>query len=233
MVFLRKLGKFTLKFAFWYFIASVVLVALLRFVPVYFTPLMLKRVVENVSSDKKMNFSRDWTPIEDISHNAIQAVVASEDNLFTQHWGFDTKAIEKARKYNETKKNANKKKMRGGSTISQQTAKNVFTFSSRTWFRKGVETYYTLLIELLWGKKRTMEVYLNVVELGNGIYGVEAASQHYFRHSAKTLNKAEAALLAAALPNPLKYSVSNPGKYMRKRQSQIINLMPKVPKVTF
>jgi len=217
MFFWRKLRKFVLKFVLWYFIVSICLVVLLRFVPVYYTPLMLKRVVENVSNKKDVKFSRKWTPLENISHNAIQAVVASEDNLFIKHSGIDTKAIEKARKYNETKKAANKTKRRGGSTISQQTAKNVFTFASRTWFRKGIETYYTLLIELIWGKKRIMEVYLNVVELGDGIYGVEAASQHYFRHSAKTLSASEAALLAAALPSPLRYSISNPGKYMRKR----------------
>ena len=231
--FWRIFRKIVLKIIFWFFIVSISLVVMHRFVPVYFTPLMLKRAVENISNGKDVKFSRKWTPIENISHNAIQAVVASEDNLFMQHSGFDTKAIEKARKYNETKKAANKANRRGGSTITQQTAKNVFTFASRTWFRKGIETYYTLLIELIWGKKRIMEIYLNVVEFGDGIYGIEAASQHYFRHSAKTLNAPEAALLAASLPNPLRYSISNPGKYMRKRQSQIVNLMPKVPKVDF
>ena len=215
------------------FIWSIVSVVILRFVPVYYTPLMLKRVVEKKDKDKekKSTFARKWTPLENISHNAVQAVVASEDNLFMQHSGFDKKAIEEARKYNKSKKDTKPK--RGGSTISQQTAKNVFTFGTRTWVRKGVESYFTVLIEWIWGKKRIMEVYLNIVELGNGIYGVEAASQHYFRHSAKTLTAAEAALLAAALPAPLRYSISNPGKYMRKRQQQIVRLMPKVEKVDF
>ena len=121
--------------------------------------------------------------------------------------------------------------MKGGSTISQQTAKNVFTSGSRTWIRKGVETYFTVLIELVWGKERIMEVYLNVVELGDGIYGVEAASQRYFKKSAARLNAPQAALLVASLPSPRRYSVTNPGPYMRRRQAHILWMMRMLPNI--
>ena len=148
--------------------------------------------------------------------------------LFMKHNGFSERAIRQA--IAERKEG---KRMRGGSTISQQTAKNVFTFCSRTWFRKGVETYYTILIELIWGKERIMEAYLNVVELGDGIYGAEAASRHYWGISANQLSKGQSALLAAALPNPLHYSITRPGPYMQKRKGQILNLMPKMGKIEF
>lgn len=158
----------------------------------------------------------------------VTAVVASEDDLFMTHKGFRFKDIQKAYKANKSGK-----RLRGGSTISQQTAKNVFTTGTRTWVRKGFETYFTVLIELLWGKERIMEVYLNVVELGKGIYGVEAAAQNYFYKSAKLLTNSEAALIAAALPNPRRYSIKNPGPYMRRRQSQIVQLMWNIGPVDF
>ncbi len=156
------------------------------------------------------------------------AVVASEDNNFMKHGGIDWGAVEKAKKYNETigKK---KKKVRGASTISQQTAKNVFLWPGKSmlsrWIRKGFEFYFTYLIEWIWGKERIMEVYLNVIEMGPCKFGVGAAAKDYFRTSAGKLSKEQAALIAACLPNPVKYSVARPGGYMKKRQGQIVRLM--------
>lgn len=209
-------------------ILSVLWVVVDKFKPVWVTPLMLRRTVANISDGKKVRNDKTWVPISKISNHMVMAVLASEDNLFMEHHGFSTDAIRKAIQYNKKGK-----RLRGGSTISQQTAKNVFTFGYRNYFRKGVEAYYTALIELIWGKKRIMEVYLNVVELGNGIYGVEAASMHYFHCHASQLSASQAALLAASLPNPRVYSVAHPGPYMLRRQSHIVNLMPKLEPVSF
>ena len=189
---------------------------------------MVLRSCQSLFNGKIPRNDKTWVPIEQISHNLVVACIASEDNLFMKHNGFSERAIRQA--IAERKEG---KRMRGGSTISQQTAKNVFTFCSRTWFRKGVETYYTILIELIWGKERIMEAYLNVVELGDGIYGAEAASRHYWGISANQLSKGQSALLAAALPNPLHYSITRPGPYMQKRKGQILNLMPKMGKIEF
>ncbi len=165
-----------------------------------------------------------WVKYEDIAPSLTRAVIASEDNLFVKHNGFSQRGIRQAwKEYRETGKVRH-----GGSTISQQTAKNVFTTGKRTYWRKARETWYTVLIETFWSKRRIMEVYLNVIEMGNGIYGAEAASQRYFGHRANRLTTAESALIAACLPNPRKYSVTHPGPYMRKRQGQIEALMPKI-----
>ena len=201
---------------------------ILRLVPVYVTPLMFKRTIENVISDKSIKMYNSWESLQAISKNMTIAAVASEDNLFVKHHGFSIDGIQQA-----IKERNSGKRIRGGSTISQQTAKNVFTLGTRSWFRKGVESYYTLLIELIWGKERIMEVYLNVVELGNNIYGVKSASLCYFHKNASQLSRSECALLAAALPNPRVYSVVSPGPYMRKRELQILNLMPKMGKIPF
>ena len=203
-------------------------VVILKYIPVYFTPLMVLRSCQSIFDGKTPRNDKTWMPIEQISHNLVVACIASEDNLFLKHNGFSERAIRQA-----LIERLEGKRIRGGSTISQQTAKNVFTFCSRTWFRKGIETYYTILIELIWGKKRIMEVYLNVVELGDGIYGVEAASRHYWGIPANKLSKSQSALMAAALPNPLHYSITRPGPYMQKRQKQILNLMPKMGKIEF
>lgn len=223
----KKKGKRTFwKVVLWLWLATIVWTLLLRWVPVYYTPLMLRRAVSGVFEGKEVRFERKWVPLEEVSSKYVTACIASEDNLFAKHYGFSEKGIKAAIKHNRE----GGKNIHGGSTISQQTAKNVFTFGTRTWFRKGVETYFTVLIEVLWGKERIMEVYCNIAELGDGIYGVEAASQHYFHKSAKKLNAQQAALLAAALPSPRRYSVTNPGPYMRKRQGQIMWLMPKMSK---
>ena len=165
---------------------------------------------------------------EKISPHLPLAVVSSEDNLFTQHNGFDFKAIEQARHDAQ-----NGKRLRGASTISQQTAKNVFLWNGRSWLRKGLEAYYTMLIELIWGKERIMEVYLNCIEMGNGIYGASAVAQHHFDKKASQLSRNECALIAASLPNPRKMNSSRPSKYMYKRQKAILRLMRLIGEVKY
>lgn len=155
--------------------------------------------------------------MERISENLQLAVVCAEDQNFPTHTGFDFEAIEKALEHNKKGK-----RMRGASTISQQCAKNLFLWPQRSWLRKGLEAYFTVLIELIWSKERILEVYLNIIELGDGIYGAEAASQEFFKIPAEKLNRPQAALLAAVLPNPLEYSVARPSAYVRSRQGWIL-----------
>ena len=216
--------KYVLKRVLFIFFASSIFMTLLyRFVPVPITPLMLIRSMEQLTDGKVVQLKKQWVPIEKISPEMVNAVVASEDNLFMSHWGFDFDAISKAKKMNEKGK-----KVYGASTISQQTAKNVFLWPSRTWVRKGLECYFTVLIELFWPKKRIMEVYLNVAETGNGIYGVEAASKHYYQKSANKLTQEQAALIAASLPAPRRYNPANPTAYIRSRQQKILRLMKQI-----
>ncbi|HPW90576.1 MAG TPA: monofunctional biosynthetic peptidoglycan transglycosylase [Paludibacteraceae bacterium] len=211
----------------WFFGITFAWVVLLKFLPVYVTPLMVIRVVEAIfDKERDVRVEKTWIPIEKMSPKVVRATIAGEDDLFLSHYGFSIKGIRKA--YEDNKKG---KRLKGGSTISQQTAKNVFTSGSRTWVRKGFEAYFTVLIELVWGKERIMEVYLNVVELGDGIYGVEAASQRYFNKSAAKLNASQSALLVASLPSPRRYSVTNPGPYMRRRQEQILWMMRMLPAI--
>lgn len=181
------------------------------------TPLMVQRFCQQVGDkDRKVNFERDYVPLDSISNNLITAVVYSEDGLFMYHHGFDVKQMKAAYKGNKSGK-----RIRGGSTISNQTAKNAFLPHRRSMARKVLEAYYTTMIEAVWGKRRIMEVYLNIIEFGDGIYGAEAASQHYFGHSAKKLTRTEAAQLAATLPAPLKRNPSHQTPYF-KRQVQVI-----------
>lgn len=187
-------------------------VLLYGFVPVKLTPLMLKRSIENVDQQEYRN-SRTWVDIEDISPVMVRAVIASEDGRFMEHFGFDLKELKKMNKEHKTKG----KKIRGCSTISQQVAKNCFTFCGRSWWRKGFEAYYTILIELFWSKERIMEVYLNIAETGKGVFGVEAAAQKYFGRSAAQLNMHQAVSIACVLPNPL---VRNPKTASQKNQSR-------------
>ncbi len=204
----------------WFFIISIGSVILFRWLPVPVTPLMLIRCVEQKMDGKEMKLKKHWVPFEEISPNLQLAVVCSEDQNFIKHNGFDFEAIDRAMEYNE-----NHKKTRGASTISQQTAKNVFLWSGRSWVRKGFEVYFTFLIETIWNKQRIMEVYLNVIEMGDGIYGAESASKIYFHKKAKDLSKPEASLIAAVLPNPLKFSVTSPGGYISSRKDWILNQM--------
>ena len=226
--FFSRLGRLVRNLVILFFAISIGWVVLARFVPVYVTPLMFIRTVEALAAGEAPRNTKDWVSIDKISHNMVQAVVASEDNLFVQHHGFSVNDIEKAIKHNKKGK-----RIRGGSTISQQTAKNVFLWPKRSYLRKGLEAYFTVLIELFWSKERIMEVYLNVIEMGDGVYGVQAAAQTYFNKDALQLTKSQSALIAACLPNPRKYSVSNPTSYIQRRKSKIVSLMGKIEQVDF
>lgn len=203
---------------------SVLSVLVYRWVPVYVTPLMLIRCGESIIDGKTPAIHHRWVPLEEMSKYMPVAVIASEDANFLSHHGFDFDAIRSAAK--DMKKG---KRRRGASTISQQTAKNVFLTPSSTWLRKGLEAYFTVLIELLWSKERIMEVYLNSIEMGSQIYGVEAVALRHFGCQASELTRANCALIAATLPNPLKFSSLKPSRYMRKRQKQIEHEMRFVP----
>lgn len=225
----QKVKKLTLKIIrfglLFFFGTSIVFTLFYRFINLPATPLMLIRVVENIAEGKKPSITKNWVSLKDISPNLVLAVIASEDNNFENHYGVDFKAIEKAKKLN-----ARGKKMRGASTITQQTAKNAFLWPARTYIRKGLELYFTGLIEILWGKKRIMEVYLNVIEMGDGVYGAEAASQKYFHKPAKNLTRAEAAAIAAVLPNPRKWRPDKPTAYISRKKAWILWNMNNVVK---
>lgn len=209
---------FFLKTVLWFFILSISLTIFYRFVPVTYTPLMFWRTIGSVfTKGEIVGMEKKWVPIERISKSMQQSVIKAEDYKFYQHHGFDFEAIEKALQYNKTHK-----KKKGASTISQQTAKNVFLWPSRSWIRKGLEAYFTVLIEALWGKERILEVYLNVIEQGLGIYGVEASAQKFFKKPAAKLNSSQAALMAAVLPNPIKFRIDKPGRYILQRQRRIM-----------
>jgi monofunctional biosynthetic peptidoglycan transglycosylase len=211
---------------FFFFISTIFVTMVYRFVRPPVTPLQLIRVAEQISDGEKVSMKRDWVKLEDISPNMPRAVIASEDNNFQKHHGIDFEAIKKARELNKKRK-----RKLGASTISQQTAKNVFLWPDRTWLRKGLEVYFTGLIEIFWGKRRIMEVYLNVIEMGDGIYGVEMASQKFFRKPASDLTRHEAALIAAVLPNPRRWSPANPTSYIQRRQQNILRVMGQVGKI--
>lgn len=216
---MKKLLRFLLKFLAWFFILSILLVLIFKWVPVPITPLMVIQYIENSSEENKA-WKHDWEPMENISPHLQKAVICSEDQNFIHHSGFDFEAIEKA--IEENKKG---KRIRGASTISQQTAKNVFLWPGRNWLRKGLEVYFTFLIETIWTKERILEVYLNSIEMGNGIYGAEAASQFWFKKKASQLNSSEAAALAAILPNPRGYRANPPTPYIQRRKSWILQQM--------
>jgi monofunctional glycosyltransferase len=188
-----------------------------------FTLLMFSRVIEQMSNDKDIKLKHEWISIDHISPSLVQAVVTSEDNHFMEHYGVDWKAIQKAIRHNQ-----NHSRIKGGSTISQQTAKNVYLWQGRTYIRKGVELYYTLLMETFWSKKRIMEMYLNMIEMGDGIYGAQMAAKTYFKKPAQNLTKGEAALIAGALPNPRKRNPAHPSRYLSGRQIIILRNMNKI-----
>ena len=208
-----------------FFASTILAVVMLRFIPVYFTPLMFIRCFQQVAEGQSMTLHHHWVPIDEISDHLPVAVMASEDQRFLLHHGFDYNAIEKAAERNL---NGGKRKL-GASTISQQTAKNVFLWPGRSWVRKGFEVYFTVLTELLWSKQRIMEVYLNSIEMGDGIYGADAVAEYHFGKKAEDLTRSDCALIAATLPNPRKFSSKNPGSYMRKRQRQILSNMRFIP----
>lgn len=202
-----------------FFASTILSVIALRFIPVYFTPLMFIRMVEQVKEGRELKLSHHWVPLERMSPSMPVAVMGSEDANFLKHHGFDFKAIQSAVKRNREHPEKNKL---GASTISQQTAKNVFLWPGRSWLRKGLEFYFTSLIELFWSKQRIMEVYLNSIEMGEGIYGVEAVAQEHFGIPAETMSREQCALVAATLPNPRRFSSKHPSAYMQKRQRQIL-----------
>ncbi|HEX9449319.1 MAG TPA: monofunctional biosynthetic peptidoglycan transglycosylase [Dongiaceae bacterium] len=203
------------------FLLSLGLVGLYRVAPPPATPLMLLRLVTGEGLHKS------WTAYEQISPNLARAVIAAEDSGFCQHNGFDWGALD-----NAWLRNQHSKRIRGGSTISNQTAKNVFLWPDRTYIRKGFEFYFTFLIEIFWTKKRILEMYLNVAEWGHGVYGAEAAARSHFNKSARDLTRHEAALLAAILPNPRRWSASKPSAYIRGRAGTIEARMAGIPDPT-
>jgi monofunctional biosynthetic peptidoglycan transglycosylase len=214
----KRFFSFIFKSIFWSLVLSILLVLIYKWAPVPITPLMLIRNVEQYQEGKEIKRQHQWVPIQEISRNIQLAVICSEDQTFLTHNGFDMKAIEEA--YQHNKKG---KRIKGGSTISQQTAKNVFLWPERSWFRKGLETYFTFLIEKIWTKERIMEVYLNSIEMGDGIFGIEAASQYWFKKSAARLTLNEASAIAAILPNPRMYKAVPASNYIQRRKTWIQN----------
>ncbi len=212
----RKLFKYLLIAAIGFLAISILLVILFRIVNPPITGLMIVRNIQNDRSWFQLP-DKEWIDIEDMALPISVAVVASEDNRFFEHHGFDWKAIREARKQNKEGK-----RMRGGSTISQQTAKNLFLFPHRNYLRKGLEAWFTMLIEIFWNKSRILEVYLNIIETGPGVYGIDMAARQYFHKHAGELSKSQAALIAACMPNPFLMKPDNPTKYLLKRQKWIL-----------
>ena len=204
-----------------FFGSTILAVVALRFLPVWFTPLMFIRCSQQLSNGEELALHHHWVSLEDMSPALPVAVMASEDQRFLQHHGFDFKAIESAAKRNSQ----GGKRKYGASTITQQTAKNVFLWPGRSWTRKGFEAYFTVLIEMLWSKQRIMEVYLNSIEMGNGIYGASAVAEQNFGCKPAELSREQCALIAATLPNPRRFSSKDPSAYMKKRQRKILHEM--------
>lgn len=225
MKLIRNLIRFVFRIALWFIGLSLLLVLVFRFVPVPVTVFMIYKWVE-APQDQEQHFDKDWVPLSEISPHLIQAVIASEDQKFPEHFGFDWEALQDA--YQENKTGAS---VRGGSTITQQTAKNMFLWPGKNYFRKGLEGYFTVLFELFWSKERIMEVYLNIVEFGPGVYGAQAAAEKYFHKDAIDLNRYECALMATSLPNPVKYSLAHPGPYMKRRQQWVLRNMNNLGKI--
>jgi monofunctional biosynthetic peptidoglycan transglycosylase len=229
---MKGLGKLIWRFVKLFLIlfigVTVFWVIFYRFVNPPVTWLMLTRGFEQKADGKPWKIDKEWRDFDDIADPMKRAAVASEDQTFLENHGFDFNAIEKA-----IQKNAKSRKLIGGSTISQQTAKNVFLWPGRSWIRKGFEAYFTLLIEIFWNKRRIMEVYLNVIEMGDGIYGVNAAAQTYFHKDAANLTRAQAAAIASIFPSPLKWSATEPSSYVRHRQYLIMKNMRRLGPMDF
>ena len=220
---MKKFLRF-LRAVFLTFLAgSVGTVVLYRFVPVYLTPLMVIRSIEQAADGQQVRLHHRWVPMSKISPHLRLAVVCSEDQNFPSHHGFDFEAIKKA----VQEAGDGRKGLRGASTISQQTAKNVFLWPGRSWLRKGLEVYFTVLIELFWSKERILEVYLNSIEMGPGLYGADAAAVYYFHTAPGQLSRRQAAAIAAVLPNPRVYKVYPQTDYMRSRVTWILTQMGK------
>lgn len=225
----KRAGIIAFRVFLWFLMVSIFWVLFYRFVNPPITILMVLRNIERKQNGKPFKMEKKWVSFEEISENMKRAAVSAEDQLFLKHIGFDVKAIEKAFQNNEK----NKKKIKGGSTISQQTVKNVFLWPGRSWLRKGFEAYFTLLIETFWSKERILEVYLNVIEMGDGIYGAEAASKAFFNKSSSKLTRGEAALIAACFPNPRRWSPAHPTAYLYHRQYLIMRNMRRMGPLDF
>ncbi len=206
-----------------FFTSTILSVVILKYIPVYVTPLMLIRAVEQMLDGKEPVIHHYWVPLERINHNLPQAVMASEDNLFLKHGGFDLEQIQKAQIEAQEGK-----RQRGASTISQQTARNVFLWQHRSWLRKGLEAYFTFLIEKIWGKERIMEVYLNSIEMGRGIYGADAVARINFNTTPDRLTKDQCAYIAVSLPNPLERDSAHPSAKMKKMHNTIKKRMKQI-----
>ncbi len=220
MSLLKRIQKIMRWIVLLFFGSTILAVLVYKWVPVYVTPLMIIRCAQQVSRGERIRLKHHWVPLDSMSIYMPVAVMASEDQRFLDHHGFDFKEIG-----NALQERASGKRHRGGSTISQQTAKNVFLWPRSSWVRKGFEAYFTLLIETVWGKERIMEVYLNSIEMGDGIYGAEAVAQQHFSRTALELTRPNCALIAATLPNPLKFSSKSPSAYMLRRQTAIMRQM--------
>lgn len=225
MIIFKRILKYIFFGVIIFFVSSILAVVLTKFINPIITPPMIIRTIEGLFQGKFVGINQDWASFEEISPNFFRAVVAAEDAKFMRHDGFDRQAIQAAIRYNEIHKG---KKMRGASTISMQTAKNTFLCHCRNYIRKGLEAYFTVLIENIWGKKRIIEVYANVIEFGEGIYGVQAAAKHFFGKDAQNLSRREAALLAAVLPNPHRWSPAKPTPYIQRRVAWIMGRMNSV-----
>lgn len=213
---IKRFFKLIFKILLGLFLFSILMVVIYKWMPVPFTPLMAIRYFENPDEPIK----HEWVPIEDISRHLQLSVIASEDQNFVNHSGFDFEAIQEAMEDNQSGR-----KIRGASTISQQTAKNVFLWPNRTWLRKGMEAYFTFLIEMIWSKERILEVYLNSIEMGKGIYGAQAASEYWFKKDAVDLGPYEAAAIAAVLPNPRQYRANPASDFIQRRKNWIVRQM--------
>jgi len=218
--FFKSVWKWLKRIVLFYFALSIISVIIFRWVPFYITPMVIIRYVKEKFDKHPAPIQKTWVSIDEISPNLQLAVFCSEDQNFFHHHGFNFQAIQAAWQHDE-----HSKKIRGASTISQQAARCAFLTTNRSWIRKGFETYFTGLTELFWSKKRIMEVYLNVIEFGKGIFGAEAASEYYFHKHAKNLTRQEAAALASILPDPIKWSPINPGPYVAERQQWIVGQM--------
>lgn len=218
---IRRIMRWTLYAIVGFFAGSILLTIAYRWIDPPLTPLMVGRWVEYKLAGDSAGIDYRWKPLEAISTNLQRAVLASEDKKFFRHNGFDWDAIEN----NWDRLQDGAKHVKGASTISMQTARNVFLWQGRNWIRKGLEAYFTVLIEFFWGKRRILEVYLNVIEMGRGIYGAEAAAQNHFGMTAAQLAPPQAALVAAVLPNPRRWTASTPTGYIRRRQSIIMRSM--------
>jgi len=221
----KRFSRFLLKIILWFISLSILWILVYKFVPVPYTPLM---IIRNMEGDDSFKLNHQWKPLDEISEELQLAVICSEDQNFLTHNGFDVKAIKEAMLENEEGK-----RLRGGSTISQQTAKNVFLWQGRSWLRKGLEAWFTVMIEVFWSKERILEVYLNSIEMGEGVFGAEAASKYWFNKSAKNLSRNQASAIAAILPNPRKYKANPTSSFINSRKNWIQRQMRNFGRFSF